>query len=196
MIIAGSFTSETVLARTGYSFWPAPFSLDAYTLLFSGQSLLNGYISSLFITIVGTALSLSCTACLSWVIARQLPRISRPLTIFAYIPMLFTGGLVPLYLLVTQVLKLNDSWFAVIFPIMLAPFLVFVAVSFFRQLPRRSSTRRGWTAQVNCGSSSRSSSRCLSRSSPFSALLRSHLLGTSGSTRCCSCPTRTSSRCS
>lgn len=135
MIIAGSFTSESVLAKTGYSFWPTPFSLDAYKLLFTGQSLLNGYIASLFITVVGTALSLSCTACLAWVIARQLPRISRPLTIFAYIPMLFTGGLVPLYLLVTQVLKLNDSWFSVIFPIMLAPFLIFVAVSFFRQLP-------------------------------------------------------------
>ena len=71
----------------------------------------------------------------SWVIARRLPRISRPLTIFAYIPMLFTGGLVPLYLLVTQVLDLSNSWFSVILPIMLAPFLIFVAVSFFRQLP-------------------------------------------------------------
>ena len=53
------------------------------------------------------------------VIARRLPRISRPLTIFAYIPMLFTGGLVPLYLLVTQVLQLTNNWFAVILPIMI-----------------------------------------------------------------------------
>jgi putative aldouronate transport system permease protein len=135
MIIAGSFTDESALARTGYSLWPAPFSTAAYQMLFSGGALVTSYGASLFITIVGTALSLSCTASLAWVIARRLPRISRPLTIFAYIPMLFTGGLVPLYLLVTQVLSLNNNWFAVILPVMLAPFLIFVAVSFFRQLP-------------------------------------------------------------
>ncbi|MGN6761923.1 MAG: carbohydrate ABC transporter permease [Leifsonia sp.] len=135
MIIAGSFTDESSLARTGYSLWPAPFSTAEYQMLFSGGALVTSYGASLFITIVGTALSLSCTASLAWVIARRLPRISRPLTIFAYIPMLFTGGLVPLYLLVTQVLSLNNNWFAVILPVMLAPFLIFVAVSFFRQLP-------------------------------------------------------------
>lgn len=135
MIVAGSFTDESVLASTGYSLFPQPFSLAAYQMLFTGQSLLNGYAASLFITLVGTALSLSSTAALAWVIARRLPWISRPLTIFSYVPMLFSGGLVPLYLLVTQVLSLSNSWFAVILPIMIAPFLVFVAVSFFRQLP-------------------------------------------------------------
>jgi len=135
MIIAGSFTDEPVLASTGYSFLPQPFSLTAYQMLFSGPSLLNGYAASLFITMVGTALSLSSTAALAWVIARRLPWVSRPLTIFTYVPMLFSGGLVPLYLLVTQVLSLSNSWFSVILPIMIAPFLVFVAVSFFRQLP-------------------------------------------------------------
>jgi putative aldouronate transport system permease protein len=135
MIIAGSFTDETVLARQGYSLFPSPFSLTAYELLFNGQSLLNGYVASLFITLVGTMLSVSGTATLAWVIARRLPWISRPLTVFAYVPMLFHGGLVPLYLLVTQVLSLSNSWFAVILPILLAPFLVFITVSFFRQLP-------------------------------------------------------------
>lgn len=135
MILAGSLTEEAVLARTGYSFWPEPFSLLAYQMLFNGQSLFAGYAASLFITVVGTALSIYCTASLAWVIARRLPMVSRPLTIFSYIPMLFHGGLVPLYLLVTQVLSLSNSWFAVILPIMMAPFLVFVAVSFFRQLP-------------------------------------------------------------
>nr|WP_295883065.1 carbohydrate ABC transporter permease [uncultured Devosia sp.] len=135
MIIAGSLTDESVLARTGYSLFPQPFSLTAYQMLFTGQSLFGGYLASLFITLVGTALSVYCTASLAWVIARRLPLVSRPLTIFSYIPMLFHGGLVPLYLLVTQVLSLSNSWFAVILPIMIAPFLVFVAVSFFRQLP-------------------------------------------------------------
>jgi putative aldouronate transport system permease protein len=135
MIVAGSLTAESTLARSGYSFFPEPFSLDAYAAIFSGTAVFKGYAATLFITFVGTALSLCATASLSWVIARRMPRISRPLTIFAYLPMLFSGGLVPMYLLVTQVLQLQNNWFAVILPHMMAPFLVFVAVSFFRQLP-------------------------------------------------------------
>ena len=135
VIIAGSLTDESVLATQGYSLFPQPFSLTAYQMLFSGQSLLNGYAASAFITLVGTLLSVSCTASLAWVIARRLPWISRSLTVFSYVPMLFHGGLVPLYLLVTQVLNLSNSWFSVILPIMLAPFLIFITVSFFRQLP-------------------------------------------------------------
>lgn len=135
MIFAGSFTDEAVLATRGYSLFPYPFSTKAYDLLFGGQSLFDGYAASLFITIVGTVLSVTCTASLAWVIARRLPMISTPLTIFAYLPMLFSGGLVPLYLLVTQVLHLSNNWFAIILPQMLAPFLIFITVSFFRQLP-------------------------------------------------------------
>jgi putative aldouronate transport system permease protein len=135
MILAGSLTNETKLSLTGYSFFPRPFSLAAYEDIFTGPAVLHAYESSLFITIVGTTMALAATSGISWVIARGLPGLSRPLAVFAYIPMLFSGGLVPLYILVTQYLKLENSWFSVILPLMVAPFLVFVEVSFFRQLP-------------------------------------------------------------
>ncbi|HET9648189.1 MAG TPA: carbohydrate ABC transporter permease, partial [Microlunatus sp.] len=135
MILAGSFTDESRLAVTGYSMWPKPFSLDAYTQIFSGTALAKAYGASGFITIVGTLLSTTFSAGLAWVIARRMPIISRTLMIYAYIPLLFTAGLVPLYLLVTQYLHLQNSWWAVILPHMMAPFLIFIAVSFFQQLP-------------------------------------------------------------
>jgi putative aldouronate transport system permease protein len=135
MIIAGSFTDESKLATSGYSLVPKPFSTAAYQMIFSGPTVPEAYFASVFITVVGTALSLACTSGLAWVIARRYPLVSRPLAIFAYIPMLFSGGLVPLYLLVTQYLKLQDSYFAVILPLLVAPFLVFVQASAFRQLP-------------------------------------------------------------
>lgn len=135
MILAGSFTAESTMALKGYSLFPQPFSLDAYQQIFSGKSLGKAYTASLFITIVGAALSTMLTAGLAWVIARGMPYVSKTLMIFAYIPMLFTAGLVPMYLLVTQYLHLQNSWWAVILPLLLAPFLIFIAVSFFRQLP-------------------------------------------------------------
>ncbi|WP_162449864.1 carbohydrate ABC transporter permease [Phytoactinopolyspora mesophila] len=136
MIVAGSFTDETVLSLKGYSLFPDPLSLDAYKQLFSGQAIGRAYQATLFITVVGTALSVSCTAGLAWVIARRMRIVSRPLTIFAYLPLLFNVGLVPMYLLITQVLQLRNSWFAVILPHMLMPFLVFITVAFFRQIPQ------------------------------------------------------------
>lgn len=135
MILAGSFTAESKLASSGYSFFPEPFSTAAYEMIFTGPTVLEAYFASIFITVVGTALSLAFTSGISWVIARRLPLVSRPLAVFAYIPMLFSGGLVPLYLLVTQYLKLQNSYFAVILPLLVAPFLVFIQVSAFRQLP-------------------------------------------------------------
>ena len=135
MIIAGSFTAESNLSVSGYSLFPKPFSLEAYQTMFTGPAVLSAYRTSGLITVVGTALSLAATSGIAWVIARRLPYLSKPLAIFTYIPMLFTGVLVPLYLLVTQYLKLQNSLFAVILPLVVAPFLVFIQVSFFRQLP-------------------------------------------------------------
>jgi putative aldouronate transport system permease protein len=135
MIVSGSFTDEQTLATSGYSLIPRPFSTTSYELIFTGPTVLSAYTASIFITVAGTAMALAFTSGLSWVIARRLPYVSRPLAVFAYIPMLFTGGLVPLYLLVTQYLKLQNSYFAVILPLLVAPFLVFIQVSAFRQLP-------------------------------------------------------------
>jgi putative aldouronate transport system permease protein len=135
LILAGSFTDETTLSQSGYSLWPAPFSLAAYQTILAGPTVVDAYVASGFITVVGSAMALAATSGIAWVIARRLPLISRPLAVFTYIPMLFTGGLVPLYLLVTQYLHLENSWFAVILPLLVAPFLVFVQVSAFQQLP-------------------------------------------------------------
>lgn len=136
MVVAGSLTAESALSRTGYSLWPDPFSLDAYTTIFAGSRVWLSYGATIFITVVGTVIAVTATSGIAWVIARGLPLVSRPLAVFAYIPMLFTGGLVPMYILVTQVLQLRDSWFAVILPMAIAPFLVFVQVSFFRATPQ------------------------------------------------------------
>ena len=136
MVVAGSLTAESTLSQRGYSFWPDPLSFDAYATIFAGNRVWLSYGATLFITIVGTAIAVAATSGIAWVIARSMPYVSRPLAVFAYIPMLFTGGLVPMYILVTQVLQLRNSLFAVILPLVIAPFLVFVQVSFFRGTPQ------------------------------------------------------------
>ena len=135
LVIASSFTSEEELVSRGYSFWPESFSLEAYEAIFSGHSVLDAYLASLFITTVGTVLALVTTSALAYAIASNMRGLSRPLAVMTYIPMLFSGGLVPFYILVTQYLQLSNSLWAVILPGLVSPFLTFVMVSFFRSLP-------------------------------------------------------------
>ena len=136
LVVASSFASEHELVQTGYTFWPTEFSVVAYQTLLSGPTLAQSYLASLFITLVGTAIALATTSGLAYVIANRSARLSRPLGLMTYIPMLFTGGLVPFYILVTQYLQLTDTWWAVILPLAVNPFFVFIMVSFFRQVPQ------------------------------------------------------------
>lgn len=137
IIISSSLTAESTLNRTGFSLFPTPFSLEGYNLIFGGSArVINAYVSSVAITVIGTALALSATSGLAWVISRRESHWSRPLAIMTYIPMLLTAGLVPFYILVTQVLQLRNTWWAVILPFVVSPFLVFVQMQFFREIPQ------------------------------------------------------------
>jgi putative aldouronate transport system permease protein len=136
LVIAGSLTDEAELINHGYNLWPHTFSLASYQFLLAGGQIASSYGISIFITVVGTTLALAITSGLAYAIAMLRPRVGRPLGFFVYFPMLFNGGLVPFYLLVTQVLQLQNSLWAVILPLMVNPFFVFIMVSFFRQIPR------------------------------------------------------------
>lgn len=135
LMVVASLTDERELVTSGYSFFPTQFSTAAFEVLFTGGRLASSYFASVFITVVGTVLSLAITSALAWTIANQRNPLRRPLAIFVYFPMLFTGGLVPFYMLVTQYLELSDSLWAVILPLLVNPFNVLVMVSFFRQFP-------------------------------------------------------------
>lgn len=136
LLIVGSVTDEGELVRNGYALWPHQFSFQAYQVLFEGPNLAMSYANSLFITLVGTALALLTTTMLAYSIAnRKSGRIGRWIGLFVYLPILFNGGLVPFYLLVTQGLQLTDSLWSVILPLAVSPFFVFIMVSFFRKVP-------------------------------------------------------------
>lgn len=136
LLITGAFTSNAELVTEGYSFWPTHWSLEAFRFMFSGSSqVVTSYGVSIYVTVVGTALALTTTTMLAYAIANPLNRWSRQLGLFTYFPMLFNGGLVPFYLWVSDGLKLSDSLWAVILPMVVNPFFAFIMVSFFRRVP-------------------------------------------------------------
>lgn len=136
LIVSVSLTKEETLYESGYSFFPRGWSTIAYEYLFQSPGvILRAYGNTIFITIVGTLLGLLLTALIGYVISRRDYRFRSALTVYVFIPMLFSGGLVPFYILMTQYLHLKDSPWAIILPGLLSPFYVLIMKGFMGKIP-------------------------------------------------------------
>ncbi len=136
IIISISFTSEKSIVEYGFSFLPRDFSTDAYKLLFKNpKQLMNAYTVTIFTTIVGTLISIIVTGQVSYTLSRRKYFLNKQLSLFIYFTMLFSGGIVPTYILVTQYLHLNDSLWSIILLGLITPWNVFLLKSFFDAVP-------------------------------------------------------------
>ncbi|RAV21143.1 carbohydrate ABC transporter permease [Paenibacillus contaminans] len=136
LVVAISVTDEQTLIRNGYSFIPERFSLEAYKYIFqSPVILLKAYGITMLITVVGTLCSLLITSMTAYTIARRDYRYNRITTFYVFFTMLFSGGLVPFYILITQYLHLKDTIWALILPGLLSPFNIMIMKGFLSKLP-------------------------------------------------------------
>lgn len=136
LIVSVSLTDEKALTTFGYSFFPSRFSLVAYEFILRTPGvLLRAYGNTIIITVSGTILSLLITSMVAYTISRRDYRWRAPMTIYVFFTMLFSGGLVPFYILMTQYLHLKDSLWAIILPGMLSPFYVLIMKGFMGKIP-------------------------------------------------------------
>lgn len=136
LVIASSFTDNSSLVLEGYRLWPAKFSLAAYSYLFlSPKSLLQAYGVTMFVSIFGTFFGLLIMAMIGYGLARVQGTTRKMLTILVLFPILFSGGLIPFYLVMTQMYEIKNSLFSLIFPYLVSPFWVLLLRSYFNQLP-------------------------------------------------------------
>lgn len=117
LIVVASFSSETSLIRNGYSFWPESWSLDAYYYMVKqGVMIARAYGVSFFVTIVGTALSVFLTTMLAYPMSRKSFKYRNVLAFFVFFTMLFSGGIVPSYIMWTKFFHIKDTIWALIIP--------------------------------------------------------------------------------
>lgn len=128
-----SITDEAALMQNGYSFFPEAISFKAYTYLFtSSATILHAYLITIFVTASGTTINLLLTILLAYPLSRKdLPHRN----IFAFIiffTMLFNGGLVPTYIMWTQLFHIKNTIWALIVPqFMLNAFYVIMMRTYF-----------------------------------------------------------------
>lgn len=127
-----SFTDESTLAQNGYSIFPAKLSLEAYKYVFqTGDQLLRSYGVTILVTIVGTLVSLIITTLFAYAISRKSFKYRNFFSFFAFFTMLFNGGLVPTYIVATQLLGLKNSIWALIMPLLVNAFYIMIMRTFF-----------------------------------------------------------------
>ncbi|NBD23945.1 carbohydrate ABC transporter permease [Paenibacillus glycinis] len=136
LVLGTSFTNEGTIATNGFNIWPRVFSTFAYKIVFENPGLIVGaYVVTICITIVGTAAGLFLVAMTGYALQRPDFQQRNAISFFIYFTTLFSGGLVPFYLLIKQYLHLGDSYLAVLLPGLMSPFLIIMMKSFTKSIP-------------------------------------------------------------
>ncbi|MFC5470441.1 carbohydrate ABC transporter permease [Cohnella suwonensis] len=134
LIVSVSFSDESSVVNKGYRFIPDKFDLAAYEFLWKdiGQ-IAYSYWISILVTLIGTFLSVMIIALYAYPISRSHFPHAKIFTFFVFFTMLFSGGLVPWYLVYVQMLDLKDTLASLIIPLIMSAFWVLVVRTFFKE---------------------------------------------------------------
>ena len=136
LVISISFSDDKQLALQGDSLLPVGFSTLAYEYsLQQPAQILQAYGVTIFITAVGTLLGLLLCAMLGYAISRQDFLLRGPISFYVFFTLLFSGGMVPFYILVTRYLGLKDNVLVLILPYLVTAWYVLILRTSFAQLP-------------------------------------------------------------
>ena len=136
LVLSGSFTEERVLTSVGLSLVPPKLSLDAYRILFADmRRILNAYRITLTTTVLGTFLSLLVNGMLAYVLSKRTLRYRRGLSFYCAFTMLFSGGMVPWYIVCVNYLRLYHQFWALVLPYVANAWHMFLLRNYFRSLP-------------------------------------------------------------
>ena len=136
LIFSVSLSDENMIFTNGYSLIPQGFNLKAYQYIFSGASpLLSAYGVTVFATVMTTFLHLLVTSMLAYPLSRPELKYRRVLSFYVIFPLLFSGGLVPWYLVLTQLLHLKNSVWALIIPYIVSSTYTLLMRNFFMTVP-------------------------------------------------------------
>lgn len=117
LLIIASFTDNNVAITEGFSFFPSKWSTDAYQYIVNEKdTMLRAYGITIVVTLIGTTLGMLISVMLAYSLANSDLPGRNFMTFFVTLTMLFNGGLVPTYLIYTNVFHIKDTLTALIVP--------------------------------------------------------------------------------
>jgi ABC-type sugar transport system, permease component len=133
-IIVISFNDGIDLLRSGVNFWPRKFTLNNYIIIFSQPDIFNAYKVTIGRTVIGTVLSVFVTSMMAYGLSKKSFIGRKAINILILVTMFFSGGLIPYYLLLRD-LVLLDKFMVYIIPGLYQAWNIILFRTFFRSMP-------------------------------------------------------------
>lgn len=136
LLLSASFTSQDYITVHGYSLIPHDLTLEAYKLVFVVPSVIVGdYILTILLTLIGTAVGLFLMAMAGYALQRPDFTYRNVISFIVYFTTLFSGGLIPYYLMMVNTFHLKNSYLSVLLPSLMTPWLLILMKSFLKTIP-------------------------------------------------------------
>ena len=135
IILGSSFESEDMIISKGVTLIPREFTTAAYELVIKGGTIWASYGLTIVLTLVGTGCGLFICAMTGYALQRRDFPYRNGIMFYIYFTSLFSAGLVPFYLLMVQLLNLRDSYFAILLPLLMSPWLIVLMKNFVKAIP-------------------------------------------------------------
>ena len=135
IIVSSSFTSEAVIRAEGVQLIPKDSTLEAYDMVTKNGGIWKSYILTIVMTVVGTGVGLSIISMTGYALQRKDFFFRNAISFYIYFTSLFSAGLAPYYLLMTQTYHLQDCYLAVLLPLMMSPWLIILMKNFVKAIP-------------------------------------------------------------
>ncbi len=136
IMLSGSLSSDDMLLEKGLSLFPRGLSFEGYKMLFMfPDDIINSYMLTIGVAVVGTALNIFLCLLLAFVLSDTDYRYRRLISFVLYFTILFSPGIIPVYIIVRRYLMLYDTfWILVLFPL-LGPGTIFTLRVYLQSLP-------------------------------------------------------------
>lgn len=136
LVLSISLSDNAQIISDGYSFIPRGFNVEAYKYIMKDSwSIVNAYKTTIIVTVSGTIVGLLSTVMIAYPISRRDYALRGVVSFAVFFTMLFNGGLVPTYILMTRYLNLSDNLLALILPGLVVPWNVILFKSFLMDIP-------------------------------------------------------------
>lgn len=134
-VVAGSFATERELTERAFFLFPRTISLNAYQYIIKNGETLRGLGNSIFVTLVGTLINMFVSCTLAYPLSRTYLKGRNFVTNMVIITMLFSGGMVPSYMLISNVLHLKNTFWALWLPGAMNAFNMIIIKNYFQGMP-------------------------------------------------------------
>ncbi|OHE73220.1 MAG: hypothetical protein A2007_05310 [Verrucomicrobia bacterium GWC2_42_7] len=133
-ILSLSFSSAATATQQSLHLWPKEICLASYRMVFSDPDMLTGYTNTIIRTVAGTFLTMLFTCLGAYPLSKPYLPYRKCFMLFVLITMIFSGGLVPIYLLIKNLGLINNIW-VYILPLLTNAFNILVVKNFFQSIP-------------------------------------------------------------